>query len=196
MQKQTMWIGGGALALALVAGGTGASFSTGVIAGDENALSGTTLDRASEAALAETGGGKVTGTELDNENGALYEVEVTKDDGSEVDVRLDESFAVVAAEGDDEADDQADFDIDDLIDDDTDGDEDTPLTGATLEQATAAALAETGGGKVTEADNSGDDGAAYDVEVTLDNGTEVDVHLDKSFAVVAETDDDGEEDLD
>ncbi len=203
MRKQTRWIGGSALALAVVAGGPGAAFSTGVVGDDDNesALTGSALEKASAAALAETGGGKVTGSERDDETGAAYEVEVTKDDGSQVDVSLDESFAVVAAEGDDEsedaaadaADDKADGDADDQADDDTDGDEDTALTGATLEKATAAALAETGGGKVTEADTSGDEGAAYDVEVTMDDGTEVDVHLDKSFAVVAETDEEGDD---
>ena len=35
-----------------------------------------------------TGGGKVTGTENGDENGA-YEVEVTKDDGTVVDVHLE-----------------------------------------------------------------------------------------------------------
>ena len=44
-----------------------------ITGGDE--LTGSTLDRASKAALAETGGGKVTDSERDNENGATYEVE-------------------------------------------------------------------------------------------------------------------------
>ncbi|MPZ97134.1 MAG: hypothetical protein GEU96_20030, partial [Propionibacteriales bacterium] len=109
MRKQTRWIGGSALALAVVTGGTGAAFSTGAVGGDdtESALTGSALEKASAAALAETGGGKVTGSERDNEDGAVYEVEVTKDDGSQVDVRLDESFAVVTAEGDDESEDAA-----------------------------------------------------------------------------------------
>jgi hypothetical protein len=36
------------------------------------------------------------------EDGATYEVEVTKADGSQVDVRLDGSFDVVVVEGDEE----------------------------------------------------------------------------------------------
>jgi uncharacterized membrane protein YkoI len=68
---------------------------------DENALTGSTLDRASKAALAETGGGKVTGSERDGENGATYEVEVTKD-GKQVDVRLDAQFKTVMVEPDHE----------------------------------------------------------------------------------------------
>ena len=54
--------------------------------------------RAQQAALAETGGGKVNAVELDNEKGATYEVEVTTPDGSTVDVRLDDAFHVVAVD--------------------------------------------------------------------------------------------------
>jgi uncharacterized membrane protein YkoI len=70
------------------------------------------------------------------------------------------------------------------------GDDDKPLTGATLEQATAAALAHTGGGTVVETE-VGDDGAAYGVEVQLPDGRVVEVSLDRSFHVVGtERDDD------
>ena len=68
-----------------------------------------------------------------------------------------------------------------------------PLTGTTLEQATDAALAHTGGGKVTETE-VGDDGAAYSVEVELASGKQVEVNLDENFEVVGtESDDDGAE---
>jgi len=60
---------------------------------------------------------------------------------------------------------------------------DTPITGSALEQAKAAALAHTGQGKVTETE-VGDEQSYYEVEVTLDNGNQVDVQLDKSFNVV------------
>ena len=59
-------------------------------------------DAATEAALAATGGGTANSVESDNENGATYEVEVTKPDGQTVDVRLDENYAVVVIEGDHE----------------------------------------------------------------------------------------------
>ena len=55
---------------------------------------------ATEAALAETGGGQVTETEVDDEE-SKYEVEVTLDDGSQVDVQLDEAFHVVGTEAED-----------------------------------------------------------------------------------------------
>jgi uncharacterized membrane protein YkoI len=56
--------------------------------------------QAREAALQATGGGHVNSVESDSENGATYEVEVTKPDGATVDVRLDDQFAVVVIEGD------------------------------------------------------------------------------------------------
>lgn len=70
------------------------------------------------------------------------------------------------------------------------GDDDTPLTGDTYDKAVAAALAETRGGTVTETE-VGDDGAAYDVEITLADGKQVEVSLDANFAVIrTEADDD------
>jgi len=59
-------------------------------------------DRATDSALKATGGGTVNSVESDSENGATYEVEVTKTNGDTVDVRLDENFAVVVIEGDQE----------------------------------------------------------------------------------------------
>ena len=71
------------------------------------------------------------------------------------------------------------------------GDSDKPLTGASLKKATAAALAHTGGGTVTETE-VGDDGAAYSVEVRLANGSQVEVNLDGNFHVTGKSaDDDG-----
>jgi hypothetical protein len=69
------------------------------------------------------------------------------------------------------------------------GDDDVPLTGTTLERATAAALEHTGGGTVTETE-VGDDGAAYSVEVRLPDGRQVEVNLDKDFKVIGQEDDD------
>ncbi len=62
-------------------------------------ITGTALDQASDAALAHTGGGRVTETEAGDEDGA-YEVEVTRDDGSQVDVHLDADFNVIGDEAD------------------------------------------------------------------------------------------------
>jgi uncharacterized membrane protein YkoI len=73
---------------------------------------------------------------------------------------------------------------------DDDGTE-TPITGSALEQAKAAALDHTGQGRVTDTE-VGDEESYYEVEVTLDDGSQVDVQLDKSFNVVgSEGDRDG-----
>jgi uncharacterized membrane protein YkoI len=67
----------------------------------------------------------------------------------------------------------------------TGGDNDQELTGATRDRAVAAALAATGGGTVVETE-AGDDGAAYGVEVRLDDGRQVEVNLDESFKVISQ----------
>jgi uncharacterized membrane protein YkoI len=98
----------GAAAAAVAAGVAAAGVATAAdTATDDSAdvaISGTDLERASEAALAETGGGEVVDSEAeDEENG--YEVEVNLDDGRQIEVQLDADFAVVSsdvnAEGDD-----------------------------------------------------------------------------------------------
>ena len=57
-------------------------------------IRGQALQRAKAVALQATGGGKVTDTEVGDEEGA-YEVEVTRADGSQVDVHLDKRFNVL-----------------------------------------------------------------------------------------------------
>lgn len=64
-------------------------------------------------------------------------------------------------------------------------DNDQPITGDALQTASAAALAYFGEGTVTDTE-VGDEESLYEVEVTLDDGTEVDVQLDEQFAVVGE----------
>jgi hypothetical protein len=100
---------GGIAALAIAGGGTAVA----VAGGSDDAeapIQGGDLDRASAAALEHTGEGTVTDTEVGDEE-SLYEVEVTLDDGSQVDVQLDEGFDVVGDEeesaGEDEGADDA-----------------------------------------------------------------------------------------
>ena len=69
--------------------------------GPDQSIGGSALDQASAAALKHTGGGQVTDTEVGDEE-SYYEVEVTRDDGSQVDVQLDRNFAVVGASADSE----------------------------------------------------------------------------------------------
>ena len=65
----------------------------------ETAISGDALAKASDAALAYTGEGRVSGSEIDDEE-SKYEIEVTLDNGDQVDVQLDENFNVVSSEND------------------------------------------------------------------------------------------------
>ena len=74
---------------------------------------------------------------------------------------------------------------------DDDGSE-VPITGGALEKASAAALEVTGGGEVTETE-VGDEEGAYEVEVTLPDGSQTDVHLDDGFNLIgSEADDESE----
>ncbi len=92
-------IGAAAAALVAGAGGTGVALAGGGGDDSEAPIRGTDLERASAAALDHTGEGRVTETEVGDEE-SLYEVEVTLDDGSQVDVQLDEAFRVVGDEAD------------------------------------------------------------------------------------------------
>ncbi len=69
--------------------------------GPDQSIGGSALGQASAAALQDTGGGQVTDTEVGDEE-SYYEVEVTRDDGTQVDVQLDRSFNVVGGEVDEE----------------------------------------------------------------------------------------------
>ena len=75
--------------------------------GDDASVSGPNADKAKAAALAHLGGGTANEVERDDEAGATWEVEVTKD-GKTVDVRLDEAFKVVVVGGDSEQNDGKD----------------------------------------------------------------------------------------
>ena len=65
--------------------------------GPDIPITGPDLDRASAAALDFAGEGRVSETEIEDEE-SYYEVEVTLDNGSEIDVQLDEGFNVVGTD--------------------------------------------------------------------------------------------------
>jgi uncharacterized membrane protein YkoI len=93
----------GAAAAALAAGGAAIAGAAG---GDdesgpddrttEKAITGPALERAGRVALDRVGGGRVTATEIGDEEG-YYEVEVTRPGGDQVDVHLDRRFRVIDA---------------------------------------------------------------------------------------------------
>jgi uncharacterized membrane protein YkoI len=98
MNRRTKLVVGAVVVVVAAAAGTGVAVAA---MGDDNqpAITGDALSRASAAALAHTGGGKVTGTEVGGEE-SYYQVEVTKADAKKVDVQLDQNFTVVTTMSD------------------------------------------------------------------------------------------------
>lgn len=62
--------------------------------------------------------------------------------------------------------------------------DDVPLTDAEYTDASDAALAEAKGGTVTDVDRSDDPGVAFEVDVLLANGDELEVDLGADFSIV------------
>ena len=98
--RRTTFIVAAVAAAALA--GAGVAIAGGDDDGRERPISGSALERAKAAALAHTPG-RVTETEVGDEEG-YYEVEVTRADGSQVDVHLDRDFTVTGAQRDREED--------------------------------------------------------------------------------------------
>lgn len=72
--------------------------------------------------------------------------------------------------------------------------DDKPIRGNDFDRATAAALEHVGEGTVTETES---EGSSFEVEVRLDDGSQVEVQLDGNFEVTrSENDDDGPNDED
>jgi uncharacterized membrane protein YkoI len=98
-------ITGAAVAAIALAGAVGAAANAYDEAPDDGTeesdvpITGPDLELATEAALAHLGEGKVTETEVEDEE-SYYEVEVRLPDGRQIDVQLDEAFDVVDVEGD------------------------------------------------------------------------------------------------
>ncbi|WP_314102834.1 PepSY domain-containing protein [uncultured Frigoribacterium sp.] len=196
--KKSLLVAGGVVGILVLGGGGVAVAST-----LDDRVGGAANDRAQEAALAETGGGTVTDVDRLDDGLPGYEVDVVLPDGRESTVLLGDDFSVSSSRIDDDRDGRDDRDGDD--DSGRDGDlsddssstpgsdstsgstsrtDDDDLVGADFDQAAAAAIAAAGGGTVTDADRSDDGDTAYEVDVRLDDGTEVDVDLDASFGVL------------
>ena len=92
----SMAVGGAAIAGATSGGGERDDDAT------DKAIAGDARGKAISAALKHTGGGKATETEVGDEEGA-YEVEVTRADGSQLDVHLNRDFKVISEAADDDA---------------------------------------------------------------------------------------------
>jgi hypothetical protein len=192
MQKKTIWITAAAAGAVLILGGTGIAYAatdgferddddraTTVV---ENQTTDATasapvatdwLAQASAAAIEAAGGGTVIGADVSDDADHAYSVDVRREDGNEVDIDLDSSFAVVRIDEDDRN------DADETLDA-----EDAPISAADRASAEKAALAATDKGTVTDVERSDDRDHAWEVEVTFANGTDVDVELTKGFDLV------------
>lgn len=100
MRRSSKFLAGGILAVAVIGGGAGIAVAGGVF-DDENEvpITGEALDRASTVVLEQYPDGRVTDTEVGDEEG-YYEVEVTLENGDHVDVHLDEDFNLLGSEND------------------------------------------------------------------------------------------------
>ncbi len=90
-----------AVAMLLALGGAGIAYANG---GDsEEQVTGPEAQKAKSAAIAAVGGGTVTEVERDDGNGTgAFEVEVTRDDGSQLEVHLDGGYDVVGQAADED----------------------------------------------------------------------------------------------
>jgi uncharacterized membrane protein YkoI len=196
MQKKTIWITAAAAGAVLILGGTGIAYAaTDGFEQDDDSRETTVvesnssddatdtdgpatpvaegwLEKASAAALEAAGGGTVTDADVSDDADHAYSVDVRREDGTEVDVELDSSFAVVRLD-EDTADAAEPLDA-----------EDAPISAADRAAAEKAALAATNKGTVTDVERSDDRDHAWEVEVTFANGTDVDVELTESFTLV------------
>lgn len=165
------------------------------VAENDERVTDSQTERATEAALAEVGGGRVLETEADDEGGArYYELDVVDAAGTAWDIVLDEEFQVVVADRDDR---HGDHDGRDDDRDDRDGDDrddtatgesaeadDQPVTAEEREKVSAAAVAAVPGGTAIDVDRSDDAGVAWEVEVRDAQSRDWDVTLDAQLAVL------------
>ena len=90
-----------AVAMLLALGGAGIAYANGGISEDQ--VTGPEAEKAKSAAMAAVGGGTLTEVERDDGDGTgVYEVEVKRDDGSQVEVHLDGDYNVVGQEADED----------------------------------------------------------------------------------------------
>lgn len=110
MEKKKLVASAAAAIILALGGGSGIAYATG--GGSSEQATGPEIGKAKSVALDHTNGGRVTGTEIGDEEG-YYEIEVTRDDGSQVDVHLDRDLNVLSTLADHESPDDKDGPNDD-----------------------------------------------------------------------------------
>jgi uncharacterized membrane protein YkoI len=104
---RTLLIAAAIAMLLLVGAGVAYATGSGDDSSEQQQATGPGIEKAKSVALDHTNGGRVTGTEIGDEEG-YYEVEIIRDDGSQVDVHLDREFNVLSTPADHEGPDSKD----------------------------------------------------------------------------------------
>jgi hypothetical protein len=99
MSRRLMLVLAAAVVVAVAV--TGGIAIAGGVGGDDQPLTGAPLQKANAAALAHTGGGTVTESEV-GDDGAAYDVEIRLANGNTVEVQLDNQYRVIGREADDD----------------------------------------------------------------------------------------------
>jgi uncharacterized membrane protein YkoI len=99
LNPKTLLIAAAIAMLVLVGAGVAYATSSGDDDSSEQQATGAGIEKAKSVALDHTNGGRVTGTEVGDEEG-YYEVEIIREDGSQVDVHLDRDFNVLGTPAD------------------------------------------------------------------------------------------------
>ena len=98
---RTLVIAAAVVAMLVALGGAGIAYANGT--DSEEQVTGPDAEKAKSAAIAEVGGGTVTEVERDDGNGTgAFEVEVTREDGSQLEVHLDGDYNVVGQQADED----------------------------------------------------------------------------------------------
>lgn len=165
-RRKPVWVA--AAVVALVAGGAGVAYAVDELGDD---------DDSSWSASDERRADDLDRDDRDDERGDDYRSDDYRDSrGSDYrsDDRDDDGQSPAAPGDGSRDDDQRERrDVDDV-----------PLTDAEVTSATDAALAEAGGGTVTDVDRSDDADHAFEVDVLLEDGDELEVELADDFTVV------------
>jgi hypothetical protein len=101
IRVRTLVITAAVVAMLVALGGAGIAYANGGAA--EEQVRGPDAEKAKSAAIGAVGGGTVTEVERDDGNGtSVYEVEVTREDGSQLEVHLDGDYNVVGQQADED----------------------------------------------------------------------------------------------
>lgn len=101
MNAKKLIVGAAVALMLLVGAGVAYAGGPGDDDSSEQQATGPGIEKATSVALDHANGGQVSGTEVGDEEG-YYEVEIIRDDGSQVDVHLDRDFNVLSMPADHE----------------------------------------------------------------------------------------------